>query len=49
MNKAMYERVYGKPYELDARDLEILAERTALWQARANEGPYRHSGMVLRL
>jgi hypothetical protein len=33
MNRAMYERVYGKPYEMDDKDRAILAQRIAEWQA----------------
>jgi hypothetical protein len=38
LNKAMYERVYGKPYEMDDRDRELLAEKTKAWEAR-QDGP----------
>lgn len=38
MHKAMYERVYGKPYELDDRDRELLAQKAKQWNART-DGP----------
>jgi len=38
MHKAMYERIYGKPYELDEKDKAILAERIKVWESRT-DGP----------
>ena len=33
MHKAMFERVYSKPYALDDKDREILAQRIGEWSA----------------
>ena len=38
LHRAAYEEVYGKPYEIDERDREILAERIEKWNSR-QDGP----------